>query len=231
MKNARLKPTPNQTFELEGRGEYDFAAALEKSYRLQGENRIEEACNERYAAVQRLMEILPEDEETILEFGHRNSRAALELLQASGVDHFLIGDFEMAAALSELLLELDPEDHSGGITLLGFCYVALGEYELFDEIAGDIADSLPEKAILNLWSAFRRTGKLPAGDMKVLRERFADLFDEFTAAEHPVDSEYLAGEQSDSPSRKTQARRLWLQTEHLWTPFGDFIEALKREPR
>lgn len=231
MKKAELKPTANQTFELEGRGEYDFAAALERSYRLQDEGRIEEACNERYAAVQRLMEVLPEDEETILEFGHRNSRAAVELLQASSIDHFLIGDFEMAAALAELLLEVDPEDHLGHIAFSGFCYVALGEYELFDEIKGDIADSQPEKPILALWSSFRRTGKLPAGDMKVLRERFTAVYEEFTASEHPVDEAFMADENSDSPSRRTAARRLWLQTEHLWAQDREFIEALKREPR
>ena len=227
MKQATLKPTPNQTFELTGHGDFDFAAVLGNSYRLQAENRIEEACNERYAAVQRLMELLPDDEEVILEFGHHNSRAALELVQASSLDHFLIGDFEMAAALSELLLELDPEDHLGNIVLSGFCYVALGEYELFDEVLGDIADSQPEKVILKLWAAFRQTGKLPENDLKTLRERFAIYFDEFSSGRHPVDEAFMADAASDSPSRRTEARRLWLQTEHLWASESGFIAALQ----
>lgn len=223
---AELKPTAHQTFELEGRGACDFAAVLERSYRLQGEGRVEEACNERYAAVQRLMDILPEDEETIFEFGHRNSRAALELVQASGVDHFLAGDFEMAAALAELLLDLDPEDHLGVVVLAGFCYVALGEYDSFGDIECDIADSQPEKTILRLWSSFRRTGSLPPEDLRVLRERFTAVYEEFTSAEHPVDEEYLRDVESASPSRKTEARRLWLQTEHLWREEGEFIKQL-----
>ena len=40
---------------------------------------------------------------------------ALELIRASAIDHFLINDFEMSAALLELLLELDPEDHLRGV--------------------------------------------------------------------------------------------------------------------
>lgn len=227
MKNGRLRPTANQTFEIEGRGKYDFASELEWSYRLEGEGRVEEACNVRYDAVQRLMELLPEDEETILEFGHRQSRAALELVQASSVDHFLVGDFEMAAALAELLLDLDPEDHLGHIAFAGFCYVELGEYELFDEIAGDIADSQPEKAVLELWSSFRRTGRLPQAGVQRLRERFTAVYQEFTAAEHPIDERYVSEVAGASPSRETEARRLWLQTEHLWARHSDFIEALK----
>lgn len=228
MKKAELKPTADQTFELVGRGDYDFTAVLERSYRLQSDNRMEEACNERYAAVQRLVGLLPDDEEVILEFGHRNSRSALELLQASSIDHFLIGDYEMAAALSETLLDLDPEDHLGNIVLSGFCYVALGEYELFDEISGDIADGAPEKQILKLWSAFRRTGRLPDGELRMFRERSTAFYDEFTGGEHPADDAYMADMESEKPSRRTLARRLWLQTEHLWQQHPDFIEALRK---
>ena len=94
---------------------------------------VEEACNERFRAFQRLAGLLPDDEEVVLAWNHRNTRAALELLHASAVDHFLIDDFEMSAAMLELLLELDPEDHLEGIVLLAFDYVALDERELFDE--------------------------------------------------------------------------------------------------
>ena len=228
MKRPELKPTLNQTFELVGRGEYDFASVLDRSMRLQSENRIGEACNVRYAAVQRLMEVLPEDEEIVLEWGHRNSRAALELLQASASDHFLIGDLEMAAALAELLLELDPEDHLESVWLAGFWYVAMGEYELFDEIADDISDKSPEKHILTLWSHFRRTGELPAAEAAAFRGRFATCFNEFTADEHPVDEEYMADIEKDAPSQRTQARHLWFQTESLWSQHPGFIEALRR---
>ena len=71
------------------------------------------------------------NEEVILEWNHRNSRAALELIHASAVDHFLIDDFEMSAALLEMLLDLDPEDHLEGSELLAFDYLAMDENGTF----------------------------------------------------------------------------------------------------
>lgn len=226
-KPCELIPSANQTFRLVGHGDYDFVRILGESFALQSQNRIDEACNLRYSAVQRLTALLPDDEEVILDFGHANSRAALELLQASSTDHFLIGDFEMAAALSEALLELDPEDHLGNITLLGWCYVALGEYELFDDTVLDIADSAAERPLLMLWSAFRQTGELPTELLHTLADRHAPLFDEFTRDDHPADDSYLSQIDTDSPSREAQARHLWLFTRHLWESSPDFIAALK----
>lgn len=226
--NPELKPTLSQTFELVGRGLWDFAAALDRSYRLQDEGRIGEACDERYAAVRRLIDFLPEDETVVLEWAHRNSRAALETVHASAVDHFLAGDFELSAALCELLLDLDPEDHTECVSLLGWCYVAMEEYELFDEIANDIPDSLPEKHLLLLWSEFRQSGRLAEGELRILGDRFGACREEFRREEHPVDEEYLAGLSREPQSRQSLARQLWLQTEHLWAAHPDFIEALRR---
>ena len=85
-----LNPTPDQTFEVVGEGPYDFVRVLEHSRRLQAAGDVEAACNERFGAFQRLAELLPEDEEILLEWNHRNSRAALEVIHASAIDHFLI---------------------------------------------------------------------------------------------------------------------------------------------
>ena len=109
MAKPTLEPTPDQTFELRGDGPYDFSRVLALSRERQEAGRVEEACNERFLACQRIEELLPDDGEVILEWNHRNSRAALELIRASAIDHFLIGDFELSAAMLELLLELDPE--------------------------------------------------------------------------------------------------------------------------
>lgn len=224
---AQLKPTANQTFELNGRGDFDFAALLERSYRLQDEGRAVEACEVRYAAVQRLVEFIPDDEQVVLEWGHRNSRGALELLRASAVDHFLAGDSEMAAAICEMLLDLDPEDHTGCVALAGLCYIDMEEYELFDETVNDIADSMAEKPIAMLWSSFRRTGRLDEALVRTLRERFGACWEEFRSTEHPADAAYVADIESAAPSKRAQARQLWLQTEHLWSRHPDFIEALR----
>ncbi len=227
MQKPQLKPTPDQTFELIGSGPFDFAKVLADARALQQRGAVEEACNLRFQAFQRLMEFLPEEEEVILEWNHRNSRAVIELLEATAVDHFLVGDYELSAAMLELLLELDPEDHLEGTTLLAFDYQAMDEQELFDEVINDVSDKLPERILLLLWASFRREGKLPQGELKGLRERFPACYAEFMADEHPADEAYLRAIESEHPTREAEARELWLRTESLWAQFPDFIRALK----
>ena len=228
MQKPQLKPTPDQTFELIGSGDFDFVKVLADARRMQEQGEVERACNHRFQAFQRLMDFLPEDEEVILEWNHRNSRAVLELLHASAVDHFLIGDYELSAALLELLLELDPEDHLEGSTLLAFDYQAMDEQELFDEVICDVSEKSAVRLILHLWAAFRREGALPQGELKRLRERFAPYYNEFTATEHPADEAYLRSIESERPTPEAEARELWLQTESLWERFPDFIDALRK---
>ena len=161
MQNPCLNPTADQTYEVIGEGPYNFAKVLARTREMERAGNVEEACNERFQAFQRFAELVPEDEEVNLEWNHRNSRAALELIRASAIDHFLINDFEMSAALLELLLELDPEDHLEGSELLAFDYLAMDEQELFDEVINDVSDKYASREILLLWSAFRRRD-LPA---------------------------------------------------------------------
>lgn len=227
MQKALLNPTPDQTFEIIGEGPYDFVRVLRHSRELQQSGDVEGACNERFKAFQRLAELIPEQEEVILEWNHRNSRAALELIEASAIDHFLINDFEMSAALLEMLLELDPEDHLEGSELLAFDYLAMDEQELFDEVINDISDKSASRELLLLWSAYRRDGRLPQGELQRFRTRFAPYFAEFTAAEHPADDVYLRDIESERPSVAAQARELWLRTENLWVLWPGFIDALR----
>ena len=228
--NYSLNPTPNQTFEIVGRGEYDFSTILHHSYQMQEEALdVEAACNERFHAFQRLVEILPDEEEITLEWEHKNSRAALETIYASAVDHFLINDFEMAAGMFEMLLDLDPEDHTGCVTILAFCYVAMEEYDLFDEILNDISDKQPEKHLLVMWADFRRTGEIPEGEFRLLSFKHRLFFEEFRATEHPADEEYMQGLEAEPPTRQALARQLWLQTENLWSLHPDFIAALREK--
>lgn len=227
MQKAMLEPTPDQTFEVIGEGPYDFEKVLAHTRRMQREGDVEEACNARFRAFQRLAGLIPEDEEVNLEWNHRNSRAALELIHASAIDHFLINDFEMSAALLEMLLDLDPEDHLEGSQLLAFDYLAMGEDELFDEVINDLSDKSPARELLLLWSGYRRDGKLPEGELKRFRSHFAPWFEEFTAAEHPADEVYLRDIESEHPTAAAQARELWLQTENLWSLWPVFIDALR----
>ncbi len=228
-----LNPTAENTYKIvypAGRDNeypYDFGHALTVSREQERQGEIETACNTRYAAFQRLLEVIPDDEEVTLEWEDANNQSAMLLVSCSAIDHFLIGDFEMCAAMLELLLELDPEDHLEATKMLAYSYVALGEYELFDEVINDISDKYPEKEILKLWSEFRKTGTLPQGELIYFRKNFSVFFKEFTADKHEITPEYLADIESERPSRETLARELWLQTEHLWTLFPGFIEALK----
>lgn len=227
---ATLNPTADQTFELVGEGPYDFARTLAHSRTLERRGEVEQACNTRFQAVQRLTELLPEEEETILEWNHPNSRAALELLHASAVDHFLVDDFELSAALLEQLLELDPEDHLEASELLCFNYLALDEGELFDDTLADVPDSAA-RSLLLLWAGVLRDGALPADELHRLRTRFAPVFAEFTAAEHPADETYLRDIEGERPSPAAQARELWLRTENLWQRWPALVEALRTAGR
>ncbi len=227
MASAYLKPTPDQTFEIVGQGAYNFTEILAHSRRMQEEGDIEGACNERFQAFQRLAALLPEDEEINLEWNHRNSQSALELIAASAVDHFLINDFELSAALLELLLDLDPEDHLEGSELLAFDYLAMDEQELFDEVINDVSDKIPAREILLLWASFRNNGILAAGELQRLKTHFRPFFEEFTADQHPADEAYLKDIEGEHPSPQAQARELWFKTENLWTLWPEFISALK----
>ena len=227
MQNAYLKPTPDQTFELIGEEAYNFKNVLASSRQMEREGQVEEACNVRFQAFQRLQELLPDDEEINLEWEHANSRAALELVYASAIDHFLINDFEMSAGLLELLLDLDPEDHLEGCETLAWDYLCMDERELFDEVINDVSDKYPSRLVLLLWADFRQNGKLSEGELQRFKSRYATYYREFIADEHPADAQFLADLDSDRPSDKTLARELWLQTENIWAKWPDFIEALR----
>ena len=231
MIKPQLRPTADQTFRLvadPADRKWDFVEILARSRREEQQGNIEAACNTRYHAVQRLEELLPDSGEVIFEWEDDNSQAALEVVYCSAIDHFLIGDWEMAAAMLEMLLELDPEDHLEATTRLAYTYIAMEEYDSYDDIADDLNDKSVDRAILTLWSEFRRTGTLPADEVRNFGKRFAAYYNEFRADEHPIDEGYLADIESERPSVAAQARELWLQTEHLWAQFGGFIEALRK---
>lgn len=231
MAKNYLKPTLNQTFRIvrddsaKG-GDKDFGAELARSRRAEQNGDYEEACEIRFAAVQELVELLPEDEPIELDWEDRPTRDAVVLVYSSAVDFFLASDWEMAAAQLELVLDVDGEDHLEATTLLAFAYIAMGEWESFDDILPDLTDKSPEKSILILWDGFVRTGKINERELATFKRFHAAYWREWTAAEHPTDGRYLADISSERPSKEAQARELWLQTEHLWEQHRAFIESL-----
>lgn len=233
MKKAQLMPTSNNTYRIvytEGENGVacDFGTALVCSERQEESEKIHEACDTRFKAFQQLMHLIPETENIELEWDDDNSRNAMLLIYYSAIDHFLIGDFEMSGAMFELLLDLDPEDHLYASKPLAYAYLALEEYELFDEVLNDVSDKYPDKSLLAIWSDFRRTNVIPEGELRRFKQSFEPYYNEFISDDHTVDEEYLSAIDGERPPKWALARELWLQTEHLWALFPDFIEALKK---
>lgn len=223
----RFNPTPDQTFELEGGAKYNFIRAKERIDELDRAGRYAEACEARYQGFQLLADALPEDEPMPLRWEHANSRAAIMILHGSAIDHFRIGDLEMAMAQLELLLDCDPEDHLEAINLLALCYATVEEWELYDEGELDLTDKSAESVVARLWASWRRDGAVDKGALSLLRSKFKPYFAEFTAVEHPDDDAFRQDIMSERPSQGAQAREWWLLTEPLWTEFPEFVEALK----
>ena len=117
---------------------YDFAAILARSRTCERQGDGEQACSLRYEGVKKLMDLIPDEDEVQLDWEEEENQSVLELLKRSAIDHFLVGDFEMAAGMMEMLLDMDPEDHLETTKPLAFCYLALEDYELFDEIVNDM---------------------------------------------------------------------------------------------
>lgn len=223
----KFNPTPDQTFELEGGAKYNFIRAKERIDELDRAGRYAEACEARYQGFQLLADALPEDEPMPLRWEHANSRAAIMILHGSAIDHFRIGDLEMAMAQLELLLDCDPEDHLEAINLLALCYATVEEWELYDEVELDLTDKSAESVVARLWASWRRDGAVDKGALSLLRSKFKPYFVEFTAVEHPDDDAFRQDIMSERPSQGAQAREWWLLTEPLWAEFPEFIEALR----
>lgn len=232
MKRALLKPTAENTYRIaykEGEGGIDchFGRALALSQRQEAEGDIRGACNTRFEAFQQLMELIPDSSDIELDWEDKDSRDAIIIVNFSAIDHFLVGDFEMCVAMLEMELELDPEDHLEASERLAYAYVALEEYDSFDEVINDVSDKYADKYLLTLWCEFRRNGRVPQGELHHFKRSFAPYFRELVAGEHPVDEKYLEEIAKEKPSHEALARELWLETEHLWTMFPGFTEALK----
>ena len=222
----RFNPTEDQTFEFEGVGRYNFVRHKERIDKLVAEGRYDEACEARYEAFQVALDALPEDEAMPLRWEHGNSRAVVSIIYGSAIDHFRIGDVEMAMAQLEMLLDCDPEDHFEAINLLALCYVAMDEWEAFDDIVIDLSDKSAEAVVARLWASHRRGG-MDGALLSLLKSRHKAYYAELIAVEHPDDEQFRRDIASDRPSQAAEAREWWLLTEPLWREFSEFIEALK----
>lgn len=205
---------------------HNMAARLELATQLTNMGEVDQACQMRFEGCNMILDILPDDEDIILEWdADTNNQEAIELLYSSGVDHYMHGDYEYAAGLLEMALMLDEEDHFSATVVLGYCYVALQEWELLEETMIDIPTPSLDATLISAWADFEQ-GKDKNPGKKLQREA-PELLAELIEPEHPVDPQFLADIKADRPSKKAQARALYLRTEGLWQTFSGFIEALK----
>ena len=226
-KELQFNPTADQMFELEGRGRYNFVRHNEVIDALVKEGRYDEACEARYEAFQLLADALPEEEVMPLRWEHANSRAAVSVLYGSAVDHFRIGDLEMAMAQLELLLDCDPEDHFEAVNLLALCYVAMEEWDLFDDLLIDLTDKSAEAVVARLWASYRGDGEVDKALLSLLKSRHKAYYEELCLDEHPDDEVFRRDIDSERPSQRAEAREWWLLTEPLWREFSEFLAAIK----
>ena len=226
-KELQFNPTTDQEFELEGSGKYNFVRSKASIDKLVSWGRYDEACEARYEAFQVLAEALPEDEAMPLNWNHANSRAALSIIYGSAVDHFRIGDLEMAMAQLEMLLDCDPEDHFEGVNLLALCYIAVQEWEAFDDLVIDLTDKSAEAVVARLWAEFVRSGKLDGSLVKLLSSRHKAYYEELRQDDHLDDETFRREISSERPTPRAEAREWFLLTEPLWREFPEFIEALR----
>ena len=205
-----------------------FAARELLVDKLTDDGKIRQACQLRLDGCMLLSDLLEatDDDFITLEWEDPFTAQALSMAYDSAADHFMIGDFEMAAAMLEMLADRDPEDHQNAAELLVFCYAALEEWELFDETAEMLPEDMLSTQLAKYWAAFRRGETTPAAIRETMKLRAPALYKEWTEAGHEISPEYLSDIESRRPTASAEARRLWLRTESLWRAFPEFTDAL-----
>lgn len=224
-----LEPTLNQSFRLIGntrRG--NLAARLEESYRAESNGEVERACSLRFEAFQDIVSVLPDDDSGTpeLDRNHPNTLAAMEIILASAVDNYLVGDYELSAAQAELLIDLDSEDPLEATPLLALCYIALGEWECLEEIEADLGEKSAIRPLVALISDFAHNRPFDTQSIKSLR-RFREFAAELSLTTHPTDEKYLQSISSDHPSKEAVARELYLRCEPVLQLFPELLPALR----
>lgn len=129
----QFTPTGNNLYNIES--DVDLGQILLKSDELMDVGRVEEACQMRYDVTVEALEQLDKIEDGIeLNMQNAENQEFVDLIVKCGIDHYFISDFEIAAAILETVLDLDPEDHYGASATAGFCYAGLQEWDSLDAI-------------------------------------------------------------------------------------------------
>ena len=105
--------------------EYDFQSLLSQSKTCERNGEVERA-NLRYDGVKRLIDLLPDEDEIVLDWEVEENQDILKLLRGSAIDHFLVGDFDMAAGLMEMTLADGTRRSFGNNQTVGLLLCGIG---------------------------------------------------------------------------------------------------------
>lgn len=224
MQRVEILPISTGLWQVEG--EY-FSNLLNRTQRLERGGKFTEACELRFGGAQQLLEAAS-DEGVRLDWNHKESRAAMEVLYRSAADHLLIGEVEMAVALWESLLDFDEEDHMEAVVPLAFAYVEIEDFDCLESAMFDISPKSPEYQLLLLWAEYSRSGGIDRDALRQLRTRHKAWWEEFVAEEHPADEAYINDCRQERPKATTEAREFWFATESIWERNAEFVSALKK---
>ena len=113
---------------------FPVALALADSYMEHDE--VEKACQTRLDSATLIFDLvdsLPDNEDIDIDMSSQDNLVVIMMVYLCAIDHYSISDYEMAAAMFEIVLEMDMEDHLGANNYLAFTYAALGENDAVEE--------------------------------------------------------------------------------------------------
>lgn len=222
-----IAPSQNGTCRIEADSRNsDPKRVLDHSYELERQQKFDEACQARFDVAQPLADVLMQEENLEFDFTDGTTYAAAELLYDSAIDLLVAGEYEISAAMLELLLDHDSEDRFGCTVSAALCYIALGDEACFDEAILDVDVKGVDYPLLQIIENYRTVRTIPGEDLESL-SRHREIVDELLAVDHPTDDKYISDINSEHPSRKAEARAVYLKYEPVIMMFDGLMDALR----
>ena len=195
---------------------YNLPAVLELARQLFETGEIEQACRVRFEGCQQALEALPEgtDIQSVDWDNSESNQAFITIFGASGLDFYHFGDFEMAAGLFEITLDIDIEDHYQVTPLLGYCYIMIEEWELLDEVMFDIPRESMDYELICALIQYKKEGEISTKNLS------PEIIAELSATDHPEIPIHEGPVHKDE-----QARMLWFRAQPILLSLPGFITA------
>lgn len=201
---------------------YNFEIAFELAKRYTQDDQLEKACEVRFQAASEAINAIPEEEEFLeLDWDDPENQEFVEIIVASGIDFYMHGDFEMAAALFESAMSLDNEDHSDIASQLALSYLAIEDFDGYEMLKNDFAPGSMVEALIENFAAFIQKRK---SALKLPQE----LITEIISAEHLADEAYFAEADKERVSKDIAARELWYRHIPIFEVYPEFTERFKK---